>query len=109
MHKYRRLLRYGQRQRSLFAFVAVLTVAGSLLAALQPWPMKLLVDQVLGQKPMPGWLQGALSGLGVQTTPSLLLGLVALGGLLLFVLNSAMEIGLTWLWTRAGRRMVYDL
>ncbi|MDB6067804.1 MAG: transporter related [Pedosphaera sp.] len=109
MHKYRRLLRYGQRQRPLFALIAVLTVAASLLAALQPWPMKLLVDQVLGHKPIPGWLQGGLKNLGSQTTPSILLGLVALGGLFLFALSSAMEIGLTWMWTRAGRRMVYDL
>src|SRR6266403_386315 len=34
---------------------------------------------------------------------------LALAGLVLFALSSALEIGLTWTWTVAGRRMVYDL
>src|SRR5207302_8639670 len=40
---------------------------------------------------------------------SLCLLLGAVGGLVLFGLNSLVEIGLTWAWTAAGRRMVYDL
>src|SRR5258706_645061 len=109
MQKYRRLFQYAWRRRPLFVFILILTLAASLLAALQPWPMKLLVDQVLGHQPMPTWLQGAMKALGLQPTPSVVLGLVALGGLVLFALSSALEIGLTWLWTMAGRRMVYDL
>src|SRR5947208_3587923 len=109
MHQYRRLLQYAQRRRGWFALILVLTVAGSVLAALQPWPMALLADQVLGHKPLPAFLEGAFQALALRPSPSLLLGLAALGGLVLFALNSALEIGLTWAWTLAGRRMVYDL
>ncbi len=109
MHKYRRLLRYAKRWRALFVFVLILTVAASLLAALQPWPMKLLVDQVLGQKPLPPFLRDALTKLAIHPTSSFLMGVVVLGGLFLFALNSVLEIGLIWAWTMAGRRMVYDL
>src|SRR5260370_40805287 len=104
MHKYRRLLKYARRRRSLFVFILILTVAASILAALQPWPMKLLVDQVLGQKPLPPFLQNALGAFSINPTPSSLIGFAALGGLVLFALGSSLEIGLTWAWTIAGRR-----
>jgi ATP-binding cassette subfamily B protein/subfamily B ATP-binding cassette protein MsbA len=106
MHRYRRLLQYLQRQRSRFILIAVLTVTASSLVALQPWPMKLLVDHVLASNPLPPWLNSA-TGPAI-TTQSLLL-IVVLGGLCLFILNSLFDAALTWSWTVAGRRVVYDL
>src|SRR5262249_25486643 len=97
------------RQRSWFFFILVLTVAAGLVSALQPWPMAVLADQVLGRKPLPHFLQAAFDALGFQPSPTRLLILAALGGLVLFALNSALEIGLTSGWTLAGRRMVYNL
>jgi len=47
MHKYRILLRYAGRQRRSFLIITILTVAASVLAAAQPWPMAVVVDQVL--------------------------------------------------------------
>src|SRR4051794_14260538 len=38
------------------AFVAVL--GESLTDLLEPWPIKVVFDYVLGSKPMPGWLAG---------------------------------------------------
>src|SRR2546426_10147087 len=109
MHKYRILLGYAARRRRFFLFILVLTVAASALMALHPWPMKLLVDSVLHDEPLPGWLQSAFNALGFSPTRSSLLAILALAGLVLFALSSALEIGLTWSWTVAGRRMVYDL
>src|SRR6266403_2399443 len=109
MYKYRRLLGYAARRRGFFLFILALTVAASALMALHPWPMKLLVDNVLRKEPLPGWLQDVFSVVAFSPTPSSLVAVVAFGGLVLFALNSALEIGLTWAWTMAGRRMVYDL
>ena len=109
MRKYRRLLSYAARRRGFFIFILALTLLASALVALQPWPMKLLVDHVLGPKALPGWLQAAFNSVGISPKPSLLLATIALGGLALFALSSALEIGLTWAWTVAGRRMVYDV
>src|SRR5437870_3505981 len=109
MHKYRRLLDYARRQRRGLLLIFTLTVTASALAALQPWPMKLLVDHVLGKTQLPPLLQSVFKFLALNPTPGRLLAVVTFGGLALFALNSLLEAGLTWAWTVAGRRMVYDL
>ncbi len=97
------LLRYAGRQRSRFVVIALLTICASSLVALQPWPMKLVVDHVLGDKPVPALLSSFASD------PKSLLVLVVAGGLALFVISGLVDAALTWLWTVSGRRMVYDL
>jgi len=109
MHKYRRLLKYAQRRRGFFVFILVLTLASSALAALQPWPMKLLVDHVLDYNPVSPFLKSTLGFFGLRPTATVFLLVGTIGGLVLFVLNSVLEVGLVWAWTVAGRRMVYDL
>src|SRR5258706_14575741 len=107
MHKYKRLLPYARRQRRFFIRISGLTLAASALAALQPWPMKLLVDHVLGQKPLPAVLQSSFKIVSSTPSPTLLLAVVTVGGLVLFALNSSLEMVLIRDWTLAGRRMVY--
>src|SRR5438445_7671065 len=109
MDNYRRLFQYARRQRSFFALIFALTTVGSALAALQPWPMKLLADHVLGKVPLPSVLDSGFKFFGLHPTPTLLLLVVTFGGLVLFVLNSILDILLTRAWTIAGRRLVYDL
>jgi ATP-binding cassette, subfamily B, bacterial len=95
--------------RARFAVITVLTLLASALAALQPWPMKLVADHVLGSHPLPGALAQAVNWFQFEPTPLRLLALAAIGGLLLFGLHSVIELVLTSAWTVAGRRMVYDL
>src|SRR5437899_2574534 len=109
MHKYRILLQYAQRRRSVFVLIFVLTFLSSVLASVQPWPMKLLVDHVLGHAALPSLVRSGLSLFGLIPTPMVLLLLVTWGGLVLFALNSILEVALTRAWTITGRRMVYDL
>jgi ATP-binding cassette, subfamily B, bacterial len=105
MQKYGLLLGYAARYRGAFLRAFALSVAASALLALQPWPMKILVDHVLGSKPLPGFLQ---SFTFAQSRMSLL-ALVVTAGLLLFGFNAVIDAVLAWTWTRAGRRTVYDL
>ncbi len=109
MHKYRILFRYAARQRRLFVTISALTVAAALLAAAQPWPLAIVVDQLLQKLPRPAAMEAAFQWLGFDPSPSGLLLAATLGGLALFVLNSVLEMGLTTAWTLAGRRMVYHL
>jgi len=109
MHKYRRLLQYARRQRLFFFVIFMFTVVASGVAALQPWPMKLLIDHVLEYQPVPPLLKSILGGFGLPATPTVFLIIGTVGGLVLFALNSALEVGLTLAWTLGGRRMVYDL
>ena len=109
MHKYRILLRYAGRQRRSFLIISILTVAASLLAAAQPWPLAIVVDQVLQKLPRPAAMEAIFQWLGLHPTPSGLLLIAVLGALAIFMLNSALDMALTTAWTLAGRRMVYQL
>jgi ATP-binding cassette, subfamily B, bacterial len=109
MAHYFRLLRYVQKERKSFLFIFILTVAAALLAALQPWPLALLINYVLMSMPMPDPLAEILKFLSMPVTPFSLLAFLVSAGLVLFILNSVVEAGLTWMWTAAGRRLVYQL
>ena len=109
MHQSRTIFHYAARQRRSFLLAGALSVAAAALAAGQPWPMKLAVDQVLNRLPLPETLRQLFGAIGVTPTPTVLLVVATLGGLLLFALNSLVETNLVKHWTVAGRRMVYDL
>src|SRR5262249_32797843 len=85
------------------------TVASSALAALQPWPMKFLADQVLGKEPLSPRFESLFAWLSIKPTPVVLLFIVAGGSFTLFLLNSLFEVLLTQSWIIAGRRMVYEI
>ncbi len=79
------------------------------LDVLRPWPTKLLVDQVLGQQPVPSSLSRFLeSAPGPQGIEGLLLW-VCVSTVLIFLLNSLVSIVNTSAYVRLGQRMVYDL
>ncbi|PYK99648.1 MAG: ABC transporter ATP-binding protein [Verrucomicrobia bacterium] len=109
MQKYRKLLDYARPHWRFFVLIFILTIAASALAVLQPVPLALLTDCVLGAKPLPSRLRPVFEAFSMEpASANLLFGIVA-GGLVLFALNSVLETGLTWAWTLGGRRMVYAL
>lgn len=109
MSKYRTLFAYARPQRRFFILIFVLTVTASSFVALQPWPMKLVVDNVLSGKALPPLAARILETLSLESGRTTLLILGIIGGLLLFLLSSVADALLAWSWTVAGRRMVYDL
>jgi ATP-binding cassette, subfamily B, bacterial len=106
---FRVILRYAWRQPLLLVLAPVLTLIVSALGALQPWPLKILTDYVLGDEPLPGLLNQGLQHVGIEATPGALVWLVVAGGLGIFLATAAADYGLILVWTRAGRRMVYAL
>ncbi len=109
MHRHKRLLPYVFRQWRFLIAIFVLTIASSAMAALQPWPMKLLVDYALGGSPAPARLRSCLETFSLSPTPSVLVAAAAVSSLALFVIGSAMEVTLSFSWTIAGQRMVHEL
>jgi ATP-binding cassette, subfamily B, bacterial len=109
MHRYRRLLRYALPYRRAFARILVLTVLSSAVLALQPWPMKFIVDHLLSGSPLPSWLQAVFHQVSANPSTGLVLAVLVVTGLVLIGLNLAVESALAWIWTKAGRRMVYDV
>lgn len=56
-----RALRYFRHDGGRLALVFLLMVASVGLNVLKPWPLAIIVDSVLGDKPTPGWLRPAPS------------------------------------------------
>lgn len=109
MSKYRRLIPYALRQWPTLLWIGALTVVSSCLTALQPWPLKILVDHALRQAELPSSLRSALSALALTATPGVLIVAAAAASLCIFGLNILLEVGLTWGWSSAGQRMVRSL
>lgn len=109
MHNYLRLLGYTRRYRGSLILIFALTFAVSGLIALQPWPIKLLIDHVLETNPLPGGLGNVFHALSLEPTRGVMLMVVVLGGLALFAVGSALDMALAWIWTIAGRRLVFDV
>jgi ATP-binding cassette subfamily B protein/subfamily B ATP-binding cassette protein MsbA len=93
--------------RSLVA-IGVLILSGVGLSLLTPWPLKLIVDHVLSNKPLPQelfWIEllpGAMS-------PKVLLAWLAAATVGLFLLSRTTAILRRYVETGAGSRMVYAL
>ncbi|HUS16679.1 MAG TPA: hypothetical protein VM536_16915, partial [Chloroflexia bacterium] len=105
MRRYRRLLRYAWPYRGAWALLTVLTLLSTALALLQPWPLKVLIDSVLVA--VPGTPGAELPFLPGATTREALLAWVVAAGLGIFLLNSAVDVILTFIWVGTGQRLVY--
>jgi ATP-binding cassette subfamily B protein/subfamily B ATP-binding cassette protein MsbA len=106
---YLKLLGYARphwRGWALIVFVTLLSTAFSLA---QPWPMKVLVDNVLGDNPVAGGVRTILDTVPGAGSTRGLLAWVVVAGLAIFAINSLVDVVLTFAWIRVGQRMVYDL
>jgi ATP-binding cassette subfamily B protein/subfamily B ATP-binding cassette protein MsbA len=103
-----RLTPYALPYRRELSLLLLLLLAGVGLNVLKPWPLKLIVDYVLTDQPLPGavaWLK-ALPG-GEST--NLLLSWLAGGTIALFLTSEAVRITQKYLEVGVGDRMAYDL
>jgi ATP-binding cassette, subfamily B, bacterial len=101
------ILPYMRAYRWRLALLAVVSLAEVALGALTPWTLKLVVDNVLSGRPMPGWIAAVTSPLGAHT--GALLGAILAGGLVLQMTSEAMSMVHTQIMVDTGQRMVYDL
>ncbi len=104
-----RLLRYPRGEWRLLLFLLGLGAALAAVAALQPWPLKLLVDQALGDQPPSPGLARFLENLGWPSHGSGVILLAALAGFGLVLLGVVIEVIHSWVWTLVSQRMVYRL
>jgi ATP-binding cassette subfamily B protein/subfamily B ATP-binding cassette protein MsbA len=103
------LLRYAVgRWRGLLAVLATALLTTG-LNVLKPWPMKVLVDHVLGEKPMAADLVRAVARLPGAGAPDGLLAWAVGATVLLFVLGWAVNLASAYASIGFGQRMVYDL
>jgi ATP-binding cassette subfamily B protein/subfamily B ATP-binding cassette protein MsbA len=106
--KFRRILSYARAQWPTLAAIIALTSLYAALAALQPWPLKILVDYGLGNASPPDLLAQWLSYSGLPEA----IGYIALAAILsivVFLVTASLDAALTIAWAIGGQRMVYAL
>jgi ATP-binding cassette subfamily B protein/subfamily B ATP-binding cassette protein MsbA len=109
LRKYRALLRYALAGRKGWVLILAVMLLSSVTATLQPWPLQVVMDSVLGGQPLPGPLAACADLLPGSQSPRGLLAWAVLAGLLIFAANSASDVVLTRAWIQVGQRMVYRL
>jgi ATP-binding cassette subfamily B protein/subfamily B ATP-binding cassette protein MsbA len=106
---YSRLLRYTLLDKRGWALLFLATLGASAFGLLTPWPMKILIDHVLGQSADVSTAGELLRSLPGGATPRGLLLWVVAAGLAIFAVNNALDALLTPGWIRVGQKMVYHL
>jgi ATP-binding cassette subfamily B protein/subfamily B ATP-binding cassette protein MsbA len=107
--RYGPLFRYTLSSRKGWTTIVIVTVLSSAFSILQPWPMKIFIDYVLKQGPMPLWLARGVELLPGSNSSHGLLAWVAVAGVVIFLLNSVFDVILTIAWIHVGQRMTYAL
>jgi ATP-binding cassette, subfamily B, bacterial len=103
------LLRYVRHHWRGLALVVVAIAMLSTAEVLAPFPLKILVDNVLGDKPAPGVLRDALAVFPGPNGRQGLLILVCAATVIVFVVAALAEMVSTVASTRLGQRMTFDL
>ncbi len=109
MRRFRRLLPYIWPHRAGISVVLLTMVLEVGLQVLHPWPMKVLVDNVLGKQPLPAAAEAFTSRLPGGTGAHGLVAWIAAATVLLFLGNSMLSMVSTTAFVKLGQRMVYDL
>jgi ATP-binding cassette subfamily B protein/subfamily B ATP-binding cassette protein MsbA len=107
--KLNRLRPIVAREWPILVAIGVMTVISASLAALQPLPIKLIVDSAAGGAPLPPWLQNIWDAAGIGATPMSIVGIAAVASLLLFAVSNLLDAAITWSWAIAGQRTVHTL
>jgi ATP-binding cassette subfamily B protein len=94
--------------RKRVALLAVLLVSEIGLGALQPWPLAVVIDYVLGGKPFPPRVAPWIAWVTQNHRFALLIAVV-IAGVVLQVVNQLVSAYGTQVQVDTGQRMVYDL
>src|SRR3954468_5256152 len=103
-----RLLRYTPRHARGLSGMATMLLLGVGLEVLRPWPLKLIVDDVLKGRPLPESVRWISRLPGAQSASGLLAWLAG-GTVVLFLAAQAVSIIVAYLRSEVGGRMATDL
>ncbi|MEJ7785936.1 MAG: ABC transporter ATP-binding protein [Solirubrobacteraceae bacterium] len=104
-HRYGLLLAYTARRRRGLLGILVTTLLSSGAALLVPLPLKVLIDNVIGNEALPG-IVAALPGTGTDQGVLVWVLVAEIG---IFVVAAALDVAVTLLWIVVGQAMVYDV
>ena len=105
-----RVLSYLRPYWKLATISGVLTILSSAAALLSPWPLKVIVDSVLGNRPVRPILQpivNALHGLGGEKLS--ILAFAVLAGLVIVAAQNMLNVFHSYVTTTFEQKMILDL
>jgi ATP-binding cassette, subfamily B, bacterial len=91
-----------REQRSAILFALVMTTLATILRLIPPAATKLVVDYVLGDKPLPDWLTQSAFGI---TSRGQLLAAIAVALLVITLIRAVIHLSGRWVATRATKRL----
>jgi ABC-type multidrug transport system fused ATPase/permease subunit len=100
-----KILPYLRPYRRLAGASVAMAAFSVLVGLLAPWPLAILIDSVLQNKPLPGVLQPFIGGWGRES----ILLFAVLGGLSLTALENGVSVVNEYVNTKLDQRMVLDL
>ena len=106
---YARLVRLALPEWRALVLLGALTAVSAAIAALQPWPLKILVDDGLGGGSGPALLRPLVEALVGQPGPAAWVGVAAIASAALYAMGFAISTAGSWLSGKAGQRNVYEL
>jgi len=105
---YRWLLGYALSYKKQLLLFTLLAVAEVIMGLALPWPMKLLVDNVLGAQPLPDWLGPLAAAFSTGNRVAMLIAVCG-ASLLIGIASELISLALTQLKVGLGQKMVLDL
>ena len=101
-----RALRYLLPHWPLAVLSVVILIVDALVDLLSPWPLKIVVDNALGNELLPAALAAPLGALASERSAILVFAVV--GGLLITIVNNGLTVLNSYIQTRIEQRMVLD-
>ena len=107
LYVFRRLLQYAAPHRVNLMLVAALSLVGVAFEVLKPFPVKLVIDNVLSDKKLPALLEYFLQG-NIPTKEQLLIGSVVVM-VVIAILGATISFITFYATVKLAQRLVYDL
>jgi ABC-type multidrug transport system fused ATPase/permease subunit len=104
-----RLLAFARPHLWRLALTFVVALCGVGLELARPWPIKLVIDSVIGSQPLPSWLGRLLAGWPGASSPSARLMYAVAAAVLIVLLASVVSLVVLRSIVRIAQRMVFDL
>jgi ATP-binding cassette subfamily B protein len=101
-------LQFLRPHRSRVMLLMALLIIQIALGALQPWPLKIVIDYVLDNQPLPAWIAGPVTAVTGGDLRVLLVVFVV-AGLVVQLTNQVLTAYAMQLQVATGQRMVYSL
>jgi ATP-binding cassette subfamily B protein/subfamily B ATP-binding cassette protein MsbA len=103
------LLHYISRYKAIYFLAFTLSLMAAAVELMRPWPIKVVVDYVLTDRPLPPWLSALADYLpGAEAQQGLLVWSV-LAAMIIVVGGGALSLAAFYVSITLSQRLVYDL